>query len=395
MWPGTRAARVYRINQMIFTAMFPPFVSGRRLATVLSVWAVFGLVTGNPTSHRAYGWQADETPLTAEQVRESIERGINFLKRSQQANGTWQPVGYHRGGVTALATLALLTAGVPPQDPTVRRSLEFLDGLELDVSTIYTVSLMTMVYCQAAPEMRRARIRECAEHLARGQYKAGGRDGNWEGGWTYRMREAHPSGSRPDGSNSQFALLALHEAALIGIEVDPAIWQRSRVFWNSLRDQTTGGFSYMQSLETGGPTGSMTCGAISSLIIIDEHLPGPVPLVNGRIQCCRQEDELPAVESASRWIAKRFAVSRNPSQNNSQTFARDFLYYLYGMERAARLSGQRFFGTHDWYREGTSFWSGCSTPAAPGKVRPCTAKAIRTWPPPSRCCSCPRENGPS
>ena len=27
------------------------------------------------------------------------------------------------------------------------------------------------------------------------------------------------------------------------------------------------------------------------------------------------------------------------------------LYYLYGMERAGRLSGQRFFGDHDWYRE--------------------------------------------
>src|SRR5207244_2278115 len=27
-------------------------------------------------------------------------------------------------------------------------------------------------------------------------------------------------------------------------------------------------------------------------------------------------------------------------------------YYLYGLERAGRLTGQRFFGQHDWYREG-------------------------------------------
>ncbi len=27
-------------------------------------------------------------------------------------------------------------------------------------------------------------------------------------------------------------------------------------------------------------------------------------------------------------------------------------YYLYGLERAGRLSGVRFFGQHDWYREG-------------------------------------------
>ena len=31
------------------------------------------------------------------------------------------------------------------------------------------------------------------------------------------------------------------------------------------------------------------------------------------------------------------------------------LYYLYGLERAGRLSGRRFFGAHDWYREGAEF----------------------------------------
>ena len=31
------------------------------------------------------------------------------------------------------------------------------------------------------------------------------------------------------------------------------------------------------------------------------------------------------------------------------------LYYQYGVERAGRLSGQRFFGPHDWYREGAAY----------------------------------------
>ena len=30
-------------------------------------------------------------------------------------------------------------------------------------------------------------------------------------------------------------------------------------------------------------------------------------------------------------------------------------YYLYGLERAGRLSARRFIGDHDWYREGTEF----------------------------------------
>src|SRR5262249_4297912 len=28
-------------------------------------------------------------------------------------------------------------------------------------------------------------------------------------------------------------------------------------------------------------------------------------------------------------------------------------YHLYGLERAGRLTGQRFFGEYDWYREGS------------------------------------------
>ena len=32
------------------------------------------------------------------------------------------------------------------------------------------------------------------------------------------------------------------------------------------------------------------------------------------------------------------------------------LYYLYGVERAGRLSAQRFFGPHDWYREGAAYF---------------------------------------
>ncbi len=46
-------------------------------------------------------------------------------------------------------------------------------------------------------------------------------------------------------------------------------------------------------------------------------------------------------------------------------------YYLYGMERAGRLAGVRFFGPHDWYREGaeelvhdqnplSGFWRGAN-----------------------------------
>ena len=47
-------------------------------------------------------------------------------------------------------------------------------------------------------------------------------------------------------------------------------------------------------------------------------------------------------------MASKFRVRSNPGQGH----AGSQLYYLYGMERAGRLAGRRFFGAHDWYREG-------------------------------------------
>ena len=163
----------------------------RRCGLVLALVAGCGVVSGGLPLKQAIGWQADDASLSAEKVRDAIDRGINFLKREQSENGTWRTSGYHRGGVTALATLALLNAGVPPEDLTIKRSLQYLDNLDLDVSTIYTVSLMTMVYAQAGPKTRLARIRQCVEHLAAGQYPVGGRGRgrgeHWEGGWTYSL----------------------------------------------------------------------------------------------------------------------------------------------------------------------------------------------------------------
>ncbi|MFX8410537.1 hypothetical protein ABTL60_19925, partial [Acinetobacter baumannii] len=45
------------------------------------------------------------------------------------------------------------------------------------------------------------------------------------------------------------------------------------------------------------------------------------------------------------WIGEHFRL-----QDRFSTY-----YNIYGIERAGRLSGLRFFGSHDWYREGCLF----------------------------------------
>jgi Domain of unknown function (DUF4159) len=280
----------------------------------------------------------NEKGLSAERVREAIDSGIIFLRRAQ-SEGDWDnafPV--YRGGVNALCCLAMLTAGVPPEDPAVQSSMASLDRMTIEDSSIYAVSLMTMVYCLADADTRKARIRECAEFLVDSQLPSGG--------WTYQGGMGR--GMTTDSSNTQFALLALHEAALVGIEIPRETWLKSRDYWLGVRDERTGGFAYGN--HSPEPSGSMTCAGISSLLIIDENLEKPVPLANGRIVCCAEQDRLAEVDAASAWLARNFTVRSNPS--NVGHFRSAWMYYLYGMERAARLSGQRFFGQHDWYRAG-------------------------------------------
>jgi hypothetical protein len=72
---------------------------------------------------------------------------------------------------------------------------------------------------------------------------------------------------------------------------------------------------------------------------------------DGSPKCCNKSPRTTAaMRRAVEWFERYFAVSVNPGHGGSWV-----LYYLYGVERAGRLSGQRFFGNHDWYREGAAY----------------------------------------
>ncbi len=87
------------------------------------------------------------------------------------------------------------------------------------------------------------------------------------------------------------------------------------------------------------------------------------------------------------WLTRHFSVTSNPHsiEDRGRTFSRAWrLYYLYGLERVGRMSGQRFLGDHDWYREGaeallkqqdrlTGYWTGVGIESNP---RVATALAL-------------------
>ena len=276
--------------------------------------------------------QAD---VTAEQVREAIDRAVEYLKRKQKPDGSFdQPQPGYPGGVTALCTLALLNAGVEPEEKHVRLALDYLEKIR--PQRTYVVSLQTMVFAKAGPDRDRYRslIARNVAWLESTQIKQG--DGKL-GAWSY-------PGAGGDASNSQFALLALHEAERIGVRVKPQTWRLARDYWEG-KQRLDGGWGYLGS----HPIGSMTCAGICSLVITSDKARDRNATVEGdQFRCCQGiESEDSRVERGLDWLGQNFAVGIHPGRGKVY-----LLYYLYGMERVGRLTARRFIGGHDWYREG-------------------------------------------
>ncbi len=283
--------------------------------------------------------------VTDDSVRRSIQAGVGYLKKNQKVNGSWTDHPGYPGGLTALCTLAMLNAGVPLDDPHVQRSLAYLRSLG-EPRMVYSTSLITMVLCAAEPEKDAAIIRQNVNWLERIQIRSGA----YQGSWGYSERNI-----TGDNSNSQFALLALHEAERVGVKVRPATWQAARAYWLKLQ-KDDGSWGYVKGEPS---TGSMTCAGISALLVSANKVhQGDAAVHEGTVRCCGAQADDEPLRRALAWLGAKFSVERNPSPLSTLSTHLEkthLFYYLYGVERVGRLSGNRFIGRHDWFREGAEY----------------------------------------
>src|SRR3954469_11053240 len=282
----------------------------------------------------SFAQQPKERPIDAAQVIAAIDRGVAFLKREQLARGNWPEFTGYDCGVTSLCTLALLNSGLTVDDESVRRAVAYLRGVELDKT--YSVSLQTMVLCAAEPKRDMLLIRRNAQWLESHQLK----DGPRKGAWSY-------PGPGGDNSNSQFAVLALYDAQRVGVDIDRQTWELAADYWRRTQNED-GSWGYVPG-DVG--TGSMTCAGIGGLAISSAALEsGDAAIENGHVVCCRPHQNDDSLERAIQWLGSRFSVNHNPRPAGGGQSC--LYYYLYGLERAGRLTAHRFIGKHDWYREG-------------------------------------------
>lgn len=278
-----------------------------------------------------------QEPL-ADQVRRAIDRGVQFLRDQENGRGDWEIDALSAskpGGWTALALLALLNSGVKPDDPIIERGLKFLRGIQPQYT--YVVGLQTMAYAAAGKDIDKERIQINVDWLV----KARVMNGPELEGWGYSPRETVGGA---DNSNTQYALLGLHDGHVAGAKIDRAVWQSIQNFYVNTQ-LPSGAWDYKRNMAAGRLT--MTTAGLCGLYIAGLELNEGREILqkDGTATNCGQYNENKSIQAAHSWISPRLRLDQPQA----------IYYNLYGIERTGRLSGQRFLGNHDWYREGCQY----------------------------------------
>lgn len=301
---------------------------------------------------------------------------------------------YHSGRL-ALGLLALLKGGVPKDDPVVQRGIEEL--LRRDLIDTYSLgnALMCLEAFHAPPNEfadlkqgtidRPRRRTPSPEHLAvMERWTAQLLDNvDTRVDAAYLLRFNYTGGPRYDHSVNQYGLLGLYSAHLCGIEIAPTVWEaaanhliaakgephgridlqltdyraRARMESDPSATRTVtrvpvqpAGWNYQEPKAGGEETpvwGSMTCAGITGLAICQAALLDYAGLRRHRLQ-----NEAGAARNAGfGWLAENMSFRFHPGSIERQQHW--FYYYLYGLERAALLSGVALIQDRDWYFEGS------------------------------------------
>ncbi len=270
----------------------------------------------------------------AEQVNAAVKRGLEYLERSQQQNGTWESRFAKEcpGGVEALAVLAALEAGRGIDDKFVRRTLRYID--RVNPMTVYARSVRAMVYARLG--------KEYADPLAA--------DVKWlldnqmdNGGWGYGPR--HPTTmNRPDwtdSANTQIAILAIGDAVDAGAMVPKQFWSKCEKYWRESQNRD-GGWGYETPADgktdrlKGSSYGTMTAAGVASLLVIADK--------SGTRQSQLAAD---AVNDGLKWLTANYTLEKVPGWVWGT--GEDWLNYMFNLVVVADKTGMRRFGSgHIW-----------------------------------------------
>jgi hypothetical protein len=323
------------------------------------------------------------SPPEQAKIDEAIRRGVDYLKKTQQADGSW--AADPKVGVTALVALALAECGERASDPVLRKATNYIRDVCPEVKNTYQLSLAVLLLDKLGEARDRERIQQLTLRLVAGQSSAGG--------WTYEcprltweehdqlhailkalgnrrvqevldalpggadalpatlkvlpvLQEVKPEGEdfyrgSGDNSNTQFAILALLAAQRHNAPVERCLARVVDRFRNSQNDE--GSWNY-QGRGNVSPLPSMTCVgllglAVSHALAKEGTKAGPGP------------DRDPAIQKALKELSQ--AIGEPGKAGQGDGILRD-LYFLWSVERVAVLYQLKTINGKPWYAWGVA-----------------------------------------
>jgi len=313
----------------------PPWVAAAtrgRLVAFAAMVAVAGLLP------------APVLALTDADVIKALDAGREYLIKQAEPDGSFGGKGGETGpaGISALVFMTLAYMGEHPANrPYMAKGLDFLLDQDADAGfggrQGYAAPIRVMGFSYIHNKLlgdKRTTVRKMMEldiqRFIMGQAT--------NGGWRYALR----GGNDYDFSVTQWPILAMREANLVGIEFPTDCLLKARKLYYDNQNQD-GGWNYT----TGESYGSMTAAGLASLFIINDVLDpsSGCPCAGGKSRPRDAENER-HMDAALDWLGKNFSATTNPNKGNWH------LYWLYCVERVGIAGGYKYFGDHNWYKEG-------------------------------------------
>jgi len=321
----------------------------RPVATICVVVLVIGLTTSvqaeEKTATRPSGAVVGKTVL-AERARPAIDKGLKFLASKQEDDGGWAAyTGTSDPAVTAMAAQCFMQdPNYGPRHPIVQRAMKLIASFQQPDGGIYSTQIGYRNYTTSVVLMSLSAMKDPAVNDLKTGAQKYLKDNQWTEGKCDAdgkvIDEEHPwyggagygAGKRPDLSNTQMMLEALHQS---GLPASDPTYQKAIKF--VLRCQMSersndqpfakgaddGGFIYTPA--NGGESkagtvevkgrpilrsyGSMTYSGFKSLLYADVD----------------RNDE--RVRSAWDWIRRNYTLTTNPNLPGAQS--KEGLYYFY------------------------------------------------------------------
>ncbi len=302
------------------------------------------------------GAQAQELDAKAQAI---VDKGLAYLKANQQPDGGWQVNDKEPPAFTAIVLRAFV------QDKNFNSKTDFVargfdkllsyqatdGGIYKDLLANYNTAIAVSTLVKANDPAFKPQIDKAVDYLKRlqwteetkpefvdpkeqntGKQVVRGSEDPFYGGWGYGGRSRGPG--RPDLSNAQLALEALHDA---GLAKDDPVYQRAIQFvsrcqnYSETNDQkwagNDGGFAYGPSDDRNGESfagsyvdesgerrvrsmGTMTYAGLKSLIYAGVSRDDP------RVRACWS------------WIGNNFTLSAHPGMGDDKTQWGLFYYYM-------------------------------------------------------------------